>query len=211
MILQSFSAFNFSDCTCCYHHDDGSGWFKGRAGTSAYWCPQMLDRDEKGERIAYGADADWYSMGCTSERHRRDRGICDTLAIVRLLPSCDTLSLALSLHQYLYTLESTVFALFTGRSPFSSGLGASHDAALTLDGTIDWPTGIFSKEGRSHNDYLKPFLSYCKRYIFLTSAKSLISGLLHRNASSRLGSRSTGWRDVMNHPFFARIDWGWVS
>ena len=29
------------DCDCGYPHDDGTGWYKGRAGTSAYWCPQV--------------------------------------------------------------------------------------------------------------------------------------------------------------------------
>ena len=94
-----------TDCTCQRSMDDGEGWYKGRAGTSAYWCPEMLDRNDAGDRVAYGAEADWYSLGCT------------------------------------------IYALFTGRSPFSSGLGASHDAALTLDGRVSWPRGIFSKEG----------------------------------------------------------------
>jgi hypothetical protein len=29
------------DCTCGHSGDDGTGWYKGRAGTSAYWCPQV--------------------------------------------------------------------------------------------------------------------------------------------------------------------------
>jgi len=53
-----------ADCSCVHHHDDGSGWYKGRAGTSAYWAPQMLDRNNLGERFAYGAETDWYSFGC---------------------------------------------------------------------------------------------------------------------------------------------------
>lgn len=53
------------DCDCCgVQHDDGLGWYKGRAGTSAYWSPQMISRDSRGERLAYGADADWWSFGC---------------------------------------------------------------------------------------------------------------------------------------------------
>jgi serine/threonine protein kinase len=52
------------DCRCGHPHDDGCGWYKGRAGTSAYWPPQMIARNAKGDRIAYGADADWWSFGC---------------------------------------------------------------------------------------------------------------------------------------------------
>lgn len=57
-----------------------------------------------------------------------------------------------------------------------------------MDGTINWPKGIFSKE-----------------------AKSLISALLDQDAATRLGAGPSGWRDVMGHPFFARIDWGLVG
>ena len=53
-----------SDCSCSTNHDDGRGWYKGRAGTSAYWCPQMLSRDSHNERLSYGVDADWWSLGC---------------------------------------------------------------------------------------------------------------------------------------------------
>jgi len=53
-----------SDCSCSTRHDDGRGWYKGRAGTSAYWCPQMLSRDSHNERLSYGVDADWWSLGC---------------------------------------------------------------------------------------------------------------------------------------------------
>lgn len=52
------------DCTCRHPHDDGKGWYKGRAGTSAYWPPQMIGRDGRGERVSYGADSDWWSYGC---------------------------------------------------------------------------------------------------------------------------------------------------
>ena len=51
-------------CTCNHTHDDGSGWYKGRAGTPAYWCPEMLVRDSYGGRVAYGMSADWWSYGC---------------------------------------------------------------------------------------------------------------------------------------------------
>jgi hypothetical protein len=53
-----------ADCRCGTRQDDGRGWYKGRAGTSAYWCPQMLGRDAVGERMAYGMEADWWSLGC---------------------------------------------------------------------------------------------------------------------------------------------------
>lgn len=48
-----------SDCSCPVRHDDGRGWYKGRAGTSAYWCPQMIARDGAGDRMAYGMEAGW--------------------------------------------------------------------------------------------------------------------------------------------------------
>ena len=43
------------------------------------------------------------------------------------------------------------------------------------------------------------------------AAKSLIGALLSRNPSTRLGAGPSGWRDVMSHPFFARVDWGCVG
>jgi hypothetical protein len=52
------------DCTCCFSPDAGEGWYRGRAGTSAYWCPAMLQRDARGERLPYGCDSDWWSYGC---------------------------------------------------------------------------------------------------------------------------------------------------
>jgi serine/threonine protein kinase len=130
------------DCSCDYPHGDGTGWYKGRAGTPAYWCPQMITRDSKGERIAYGADADWWSFGCL------------------------------------------VFCLMTGRSPFSSGMGTSYDNALTLEGRITWPKGIFSKE-----------------------AKDFIARLLTVDPAKRLGSGPNGWKDVLAHPWFSKTDW----
>lgn len=51
-------------CSCAHIHDDGKGWYKGRAGTPAYWAPEMLVRDSYGGRVAYGASADWWSYGC---------------------------------------------------------------------------------------------------------------------------------------------------
>ena len=51
-------------CSCHHVHDDGKGWYKGRAGTPAYWAPEMLVRDSYGGRVAYGASADWWSDGC---------------------------------------------------------------------------------------------------------------------------------------------------
>lgn len=130
------------DCVCEHAHDDSTGWYKGRAGTSAYWCPQMIGRDTHGERMSYGMDADWWSFGCL------------------------------------------VFCLMTGRSPFASGLGTAHDNALTMEGRITWPRGVFSRE-----------------------AKDFISRLLCVDPARRLGSSPHGWRDVMAHPWFARIDW----
>ncbi|KAA0177445.1 hypothetical protein FNF27_01223 [Cafeteria roenbergensis] len=79
-------------------------WYKGKAGTPAYWAPEVLDartkqvrrRDGTTEytetRTPYGTGADWFSFGCV------------------------------------------VFALFTGRSPFATGRGADADNQATKDG-----------------------------------------------------------------------------
>lgn len=131
------------DCACTFSPDGGDGWYRGRAGTSAYWCPAMLQRDARGDRLPYGCEADWWSFGCL------------------------------------------VYCLMTGRSPFASGLGAQFDNALTLEGRITWPRGVFSRE-----------------------AKDLITRLLHPDPAQRLGAGPFGWRDVLAHPWFARIDFG---
>lgn len=53
------------DCSCPARGDDGTLWYRGRAGTSAYWAPQMLQRDSvTNERLPYGAEADFWSLGC---------------------------------------------------------------------------------------------------------------------------------------------------
>ena len=52
-----------SDCHCPKKQDGGS-WYRGRAGTSAYWCPEMIKRDTSGDRISYGMEADFWSLGC---------------------------------------------------------------------------------------------------------------------------------------------------
>jgi len=36
----------------------------GAAGTRGYWAPEMLRRDKKGKRMAYGHTVDWFSYGC---------------------------------------------------------------------------------------------------------------------------------------------------
>ena len=36
----------------------------GAAGTRGYWAPEMLRRDSKGKRRAYGNTVDWFSFGC---------------------------------------------------------------------------------------------------------------------------------------------------
>jgi serine/threonine protein kinase len=135
------SAAVVMDCDCAAAHDDGKHWYKGRAGTSAYWCPEMIARESAGERLAYGASADWYSFGVL------------------------------------------LFALMTGRSPFSSGGGTASDNTLTLAGKVVFPRGMFSKH-----------------------AKDLVTRLCARDRAARLGDGPEGWRDVAAHPFFDGID-----
>lgn len=118
-------------------------WYRGRAGTAAYWCPQMISRGPDGERLPYGVEADWWSLGALT------------------------------------------YALMTGRSPFASGMGTAHDNALTLEGRITWPKGIFSAE-----------------------AKDFISRLCMLDNKKRLGGGPIGWKEVQAHPFFRGIDWG---
>lgn len=36
----------------------------GRCGTRGYWAPEMLLRDENGQRMAYNHTVDWWSYGC---------------------------------------------------------------------------------------------------------------------------------------------------
>lgn len=42
---------------------------------------------------------------------------------------------------------------------------------------------------------------------FSSSAKSLISQLLERNPRRRLGYGPDGTQEIMQHPFFAKINW----
>jgi len=91
-------------------------WYKGKAGTPAYWAPEVLDVRTKqvrrsdgttelvDSRTPYGTGADWFSYGCV------------------------------------------VYALFTGRSPFATGKGAEADNAATARGlqASQFHTDIFS-------------------------------------------------------------------
>lgn len=43
---------------------------------------------------------------------------------------------------------------------------------------------------------------------FSPEARDLISNLLIRENSQRLGNRVGGFLDIMNHPFFENIEWG---
>jgi beta-adrenergic-receptor kinase len=36
----------------------------GAYGTRGYWAPEMLQRDEKGHRVRYRFEVDWFSLGC---------------------------------------------------------------------------------------------------------------------------------------------------
>jgi serine/threonine protein kinase len=131
-------------CTCAgARQDDGRGWYKGRAGTAAYWCPQMITRERGGERAAYGVEADWWSLGCL------------------------------------------LYALMTGRSPFSSGAGTAADNALTIEGRVQ-----FSRSAA-----------------FSPAARELVLALCTTDARRRLGAGAEGWRAVMAHAFFRHIDW----
>ena len=42
---------------------------------------------------------------------------------------------------------------------------------------------------------------------FTSEAKSLLTGLLNRDQSKRLGSSSNDASDIMSHPFFRDISW----
>lgn len=53
------------DCSCAQDFECGQRWYKGQAGTAAYWCRAMLTEGPGGERNAYGVDADWWSYACT--------------------------------------------------------------------------------------------------------------------------------------------------
>jgi hypothetical protein len=63
-------------------------------------------------------------------------------------------------------------------------MGAAYDNTLALEGKIQFPRGIFSRE-----------------------AKDLISRLCAVERRSRLGEGPHGWREVAAHPFFADVDW----
>ena len=54
-----------ADCYCHARGDDCRGWYRGRAGTAAYYTPQMLLRAPNNERLSYSCEADWFSLGCT--------------------------------------------------------------------------------------------------------------------------------------------------
>lgn len=51
------------DCDCGAERDGADGWYRGRAGTAAYWCREMLVRGTDGERLPYGFSCDWFSFG----------------------------------------------------------------------------------------------------------------------------------------------------
>jgi len=134
------------ECMCPLKPPLSTKWYKGRAGTPAYWCREMLARDRKGGRIPYGVSADWWSYGCL------------------------------------------VYALMTGRSPFSSGQGLDRDNELTYEASV----------------------RYDKKYFDDESAQ-FISALLDPHVSRRLGVGPDGFDDIQNHPFFRGLDWGLVE
>jgi serine/threonine protein kinase len=63
----------------------------------------------------------------------------------------------------------------------------------------DHPLGIYEKILRNEI----AFPSYIDPY-----AKDLIKGLLTADRSKRMGNLKGGAKDVMNHPWFAGVDWG---
>lgn len=42
---------------------------------------------------------------------------------------------------------------------------------------------------------------------FSAESRSLLTSLLNRDQSKRLGSSANGAADIMSHPFFRDIDW----
>lgn len=136
---------------------------------------QMISRDSRGDRIAYGAEADWWSFGCLGEV---------AVASCSYVPTVAPRALHVTAAAIASLVTYAVYCLMTGRSPFSSGMGTSHDNALSLEGRISWPRGVFSRD-----------------------AKDLITRLLCVDPRQRLGSGPHGWSAVMNHPWFGRVDW----
>lgn len=67
---------------------DGMGWYKGRAGTPGYWCPEMLRRTPAGNRIKYGTGADWWSFGCLLYALMAGRYVFCLAIIVEPVSSC---------------------------------------------------------------------------------------------------------------------------
>lgn len=81
-----------------------------------------------------------------------------------------------------------------------------------------WAIGILTYEmlesqppffGESVTDIYKMALKYSPCFLTITdpTAKSFIKSLLHKDKTKRLGCGVLGAKEVMNHPFFAGIDW----
>ncbi len=177
------------DCFCTARGDDGKGWYRGRAGTAAYYTPQMLLRLPNGERLpCTSASGPLAHRGGGVSAYPFPAATTDTnFPTLLLYPRHhrNQLPFADSCEGDWFSYGCTVFALLTGRSPFSSGAGSEQDNELTRRGRVAWA-----------------------RHAFSPAATDFLARLLTVDPRKRLGAGAEGWRAVMGHPFFSGVQWG---
>lgn len=152
----------------------------GTYGTRGYWAPEMLKRDKDGHRLRYGCEVDWWSLGCVT--YEFITGVCpfktDAARKWNSLGGKD----AAGLSSTVANRSSTIAKSTKGtKSKARSELEERIDAAV-LEMEPDFNDSRFNANS----------IAFCK-------------ALLTKDSSSRLGSR--GAEEVMEHPYFADLNW----
>ena len=170
-----------SECVCdSTRSDDGKGWSRGRAGTSAYYCPEMLLRETSGVGAPPVPPTSTLPVPAPPPT---PPGVAFMQLPTPPPPQGERKTYGTDCDWW--SFGCLTYALLTGRSPFASGAGSAQDNALTLEASPSF-----------------------SRLPFSPASKDFISRLLTLDRKKRLGGNGEGWRAVMAHPWFRGIDWG---
>ena len=116
-----------------------------------------------------------------------------------------------------FSLGCCIYEFITGKNPFR--LVGLRNISIPLPGGPDGQGAAASAIGaiapnllsrayrRKKIDFATLELEPVFDEDFDEVAKSLILGLLVKNPKQRIGTKSTNYQDILNHPWFADIDW----